>query len=427
MMADLPTSGDDSVVVEEPTAAPPSRWPVGLRSFRHRDFRLFWVGMVVSVTGTWMQMTAQQWLVYDLTGSALYLGIVGAAGALPMLLFTLPAGVIADRFPKRNVVMLTQTLAMVQAFILAALIYTRVVQVWHVVVLAVFLGTVNSFDMPTRQAMTLELVGREDALNAVSINSSAFNTGRIVGPALSGLLIEAAGLAGCFFINGLSFLAIIGALAVIRPRPPGAKLPGRMVAHIVDGVKWAKASPAAFSLLVLTAISGIFAMPYATLMPVFARQVFHVSAREYGFLFSAAGAGALTSATFLTWHGHRWRIGRLATTGAFLFPVALLAVSLAPRYSVALVTIFLTGTGLMLFNAVSNTMLQTAPPDSLRGRVMSLRAFLFAGMTPIGNLQIGAVAQWLGPRPAVAIGGLVCLASAITITALVPQLRRTEA
>jgi MFS family permease len=423
MMADTPP--DDPVAVAEPTAAPPSRWPVALRSFRHRDFRLFWVGMVVSVTGTWMQMTAQQWLVYGLTKSALYLGLVGFAGALPMFLFTLPAGVIADRFRRRNIVMVTQTLAMAQAFVLAGLIYWHVIRVWHVAALAIFLGTVNSLDMPTRQAMVLELVQREDALNAVSINSTAFNTGRVVGPFLAGLLIAAAGMAGCFFINALSFLAIIVALAFIPPRPPGAHLSGRMVEHIGDGMKWAKANPVALSLLILTAASGIFAMPYGTLMPVLAQKVFHVGPRLYGPLYSAAGAGAIASAAFLTWQGHRWRIGRLATAGALLFPLALLAVAFTPRYSIALVTLFLLGTGAMLFNAVSNTILQMMPPDSLRGRVMSLRAFVFAGMTPFGMLQIGAVAQWLGPEPALAIGGTVCLTAALAVTAFVPQLRRT--
>jgi len=404
----------------------PRAWRVAFRSLRHRDFRYFWIGLIVSVTGTWMQMAAQQWLVYDLTGSSLYLGIVGACGALPMLLFTLPAGVIADRLPKRNVVMVTQSVAMLQALTMAALIYTGVIQVWHVIVLAVVLGTVNSVDMPTRQAMVLELVERDDALNAVALNSSAFNLGRIIGPAISGFLIAATGVGGCFLANGLSFLAILAALAFIPPRPAGAKLSGSMTDHIADGVKWVRANPVALALLMLTAVSGIFAMPYTTLMPVYARVALKASSTAYGFLFSAAGLGALTSASLLTWFGHRWRMGRLVALGSLFFPFALMAAAAAPKYGAAVISLYLLGVGLMLFNAVSNTMLQTMPPNSLRGRVMSLRAFVFAGMTPLGNLQIGAVAQSFGPRAALTVGGVVCLLTALVVAWRVPALRRAE-
>jgi len=399
---------------------------MAFRSLRHRDYALFWVGMIVSVMGTWMQMMAQGWLVLKLTNSPLYLGIVAAFGTAPMLLFTLFAGAIADRFRKRNIVLLTQTLAMVQAFIFAGLVYTGVIHVWHVMLLAAVLGTINAFDMPTRQAMVLELVTREDALNAVSLNSSGFNAGRIIGPALSGILIEKAGIAGCFFINGVSFLAIIFALLLIRARPPATHVRGGMIEQIAGGVAWVKAQPVVLSLLALTAVSGIFAMPYGTLMPAFARDIFHGGPREYGLLLSSAGLGALVSAGVLVGLGHRWRVGRLVTSGALLFPVALMAVALAPRYRLAVCALFFTGVGLMLFNVVANTMLQTAPPDSLRGRVMSLRAFVFAGMAPIGNLQIGAVAQWQGPRFALALGGAACLVSALAVAWRVPGLRRSR-
>jgi MFS family permease len=403
-------------------------WRVAIRALRHRDFALFWVGMIVSVVGTWMQMMAQGWLVFDLTHSKLYLGIVAFCGSLPMFCFTLFAGPLADRFRKRNIVLVTQTLAMLQAFALAALVYTKVIQVWHVMVLAAVLGTINAFDMPTRQAMVLELVRREDGLNAVSLNSSAFNAGRIIGPAISGPLIEHAGIAGCFFINGLSFLAIILALLFIPARPPAARARGGLWEQIRDGMAWVKSQPVAMGLLFLTAVSGFFAMPYATLMPAVAKDVFHKGASGYGLLLTCAGIGALSSALLLTSLGHRWRLGRAVVFGAVLFPLALVALAAAPTYHFALVAIFLVGVGLMMFNAVSNSMLQTAPPDSLRGRVMSLRAFVFSGMTPFGSLQIGKVAEAAGPRLAIGTGGVICLLSALIMVWRVPQLwRRREA
>jgi MFS family permease len=425
-MADPGTPLDEPIVVAE--AAPLLRdgWRMAFRSLRHRDFRLFWMGLIVSVTGTWMQMAAQLWLVDYLTESPLYVGVVAASGTLPMLLFTLPGGVIADRFRKRNVVMVTQSLAMLQAFTMAALIYTGVIQVWHVAVLAAVLGTVNSVDMPTRQAMVLELVDRDCALNAVALNSSAFNLGRFVGPGASGFIIAAIGPGGCYLANGLSFLAILVALATIPARPAGARLSGRAVDHVADGVKWVRANRVAVAILALTAVSGIFAMPYTTLMPVYARVALHAGPQRYGFLFSAAGLGALTSAALLARFGHRWRVGRLVTIGSLIFPFAMMAVAGAPHYSVALLTLYLNGVGLMLFNAVSNTMLQTMPPDSLRGRVMSLRAFVFAGMAPLGNLQIGVVAQCFGPRTALTVGGVICLLSALVVAWRVPALRRAE-
>jgi MFS family permease len=408
-------------------AEPPvgRRWPPAVRAFRHRDFRLFWAGLLISVIGTWMQNAAQAWLVYELTGSSVSLGVVGACGTLPLLFLTLPSGVIADRFRKRNIVLFTQTMAMVQAFILAALIYAHLVQVWHVMVLAALLGAVNALDMPTRQAMVAELASREDLLNAVSLNSSAFNAGRIIGPAIGGVLIAEVGTATCFLINGISFGAIIVALALVAPRPPAHSSKAPMLSQIADGIAWATGERVVRSLLLLTAVASIFGMSYATLLPVFAKDVFHTGAKGYGFLMSSYAAGALTSAFLLTSMGYRWRLGTFLTFGTFIFPVALLGVALSPYYGLAVIGLFLTGVGMMLFNAVSNTILQQMPPDELRGRVMSMRALLFAGMMPLGSLQVGALGEWLGPRAAVAIGGAICLAVAALAWRGVPELRRS--
>ena len=408
------------------TTIGPSRWPMALRSLRHRDFRVFWTGLIVSVMGTWMQMAAQGWLVLDLTDSPLSLGIVGACGAFPMLLFSLPAGVVADRVSKRNIVMVTQTLAMLQAFSLAALVHFELVKVWHVMALAACLGTVNAFDMTTRHAMVIELASKEDALNAVSLNSSAFQTGRMVGPAVGGVLLAQVGIAGCFLVNALTFMPMVVALLLISPRPPRAVTVGPLRSHIGEGLRWVKGQRVPRTLLAMIAVSSLFAMPYTTLLPVFARDLFEVGPQAYGLMFAAPGVGAFLAAVTLTWRGHLWRLGAVVTFGSLFFPLMLGGVALAPVYRTAMIMLFLNGVGMMSFNVVANTMLQRAPPDELRGRVMSLRTLLFAGLTPFGNLQMGAVAEWLNPRVALAFGAAVCLISALTAWWRVPALRQSD-
>jgi len=416
----------DAPSASEPTEPQATRWPVALRSLRHRDFRLFWIGMIISVTGTWMQNAAQAWLVYDLTRSPLYLGIVGAIGSAPVLLFALPAGVIADRYSKHKIIFVTQTAAMIQASILALLVYLKVVQVWHVMLLAACLGMVNAFDMPARQAMVMELVTRDDVFNAISLTSSAFNSGRIIGPSVAGLLIAAAGMAGCFFINALSFLPLIVFLAMIHPRPPQRTLEMPMLGNIFGGMRWVATNRVATVLLIMTAVASLFGMPYATLMPLLAKAIFHTGPRGYGLLLSAPAAGSLMTAVLMALIGHRCRLGVIAVLGSVLFPMALLLLAGAPTYAAAIGVLFFVGVGMMSFTAVSNTILQKSAPDEMRGRVMGLRVFVHAGMAPLGNLQIGALAQWLGPRLAVTAGAVICLLTALVSWWRAPELRASE-
>lgn len=397
-----------------------------LRALRHREFRIFWAGLIISVMGTWMQMAAQGWLVLELTNSPLSLGVVGACASFPMLVFSLPAGVIADRIAKRNIVLVTQTAAMMQAFALAALVYSGLVQVWHVMVLAGVLGTINAFDMTTRHAMVIELASHEDALNAVSLNSTAFQTGRMVGPAVGGLLMAKAGVAACFLVNGITFLPMLAALLFIAPRPPGGAAAGALVPHIGEGLWWAASRPVPRTLLALLGVSSLFAMSYMVLLPVLARDVFHVGPEAYGVMFSVPGVGAFLAAVALTARGHLWKLGVIATFGSIFFPLMLGGVAAAPAYHAALVMLFLVGAGAMSFNVVANTALQRMAPDDLRGRVMSLRTLLFAGMRPFGNLEIGALAEWIGPRLALGAGAAVCLACALAAWWRVPELRRSE-
>jgi MFS family permease len=350
-----------------------------------------------------MQRAAQAWLIWELTDRALYLGLVAACATLPMLLLSLPAGVLADRLRKRNVLLVTQSLGAVQAFSLAVLIHTGAIQVWHVMALAAFLGTVWAFDMPTRHAMVLELVSKEDALNAISLNSSAFNCGRLIGPAVAGLLMAKVGFAVCFAANGLTFLALVAALATIRPRPPASTERNPMLLEIGKGLRWARSNTVAFALLAMIAVSSLYGLSYVVLLPVMAEQVFRVGPEGYGFLMSAHAAGALCVAFLLTTvgMGPRWPLGRLVTAGSLCFPVALMAVAVANSYLAGMFGLFFTGAGMMAFHVV-------------------------AGMAWLGDVQMGTFGEWFGVRAAILIGASVCLLAAAAAWWRVPELRRSD-
>ncbi len=314
---------------------------------------------------------------------------------------------------------------MLQAFVLAALIHTDAIRIWHVMALAAFLGAVWAFDMPTRHAMVLELVPKQDALNAVSLNSSAFNCGRLAGPAVAGLLMGAVGFAVCFLLNGLTFVALIAALATIRPRPPASTERRPMRQEIGDGLCWATRSAVALALLGLIAVVSLYGLAYVVLLPALAGEVFHVGPEGYGFLMSAHAAGALCAAFVLMSLGPGWRLGSLAAAGSLFYPIALGAVAMAGSYNAAVAALFFTGAGIMTFNVVANTMLQRASPDELRGRVMSLRTLVFAGMAWLGDIQMGALGEWFGARAAILVGASICLLAAAAAWWRVPQLRRS--
>lgn len=409
----------DSVLVESSESAG-RRGSGALRSLRHRDFALFWIGLLVSSIGSWMQNLAQGWLVYELTHRKDYLGFVGAAGTLPVLILTLPSGVIADRFNKRRITIITQTLLAAQALALAGLAHYEIVRPWHVLLLASFAGLANALDVPARQAMTIELVGRADLLNAVALNSSAFNGARIVGPSIAGLLI-AAGTGSpisrpalCFLINGISYLAVIASLLIIRPKP--AKSSSRtepMLAQIREGIAFARRNVLIRSLLVLTAFASVFALQYPTVLPAFAKDVLKVDSRGLGAMMSAAGLGALSAAIFVAALGHLFKPKAMVTFGSILAPSGILALSMSRDFALSVVCLVVTGFGMMLFLAVSNTIVQVASPDELRGRMLSLRTLVFMGLAPLGALQVGTVAQHMGVQTSMAGGGIVCIAAAV--------------
>jgi len=391
-------------------------------ALRHRNFRLFFVGQSISLVGTWMQSIAQGWLVLQLTNSAFYVGLVSALGSLPILLVSLPAGVFADRANKHRLVILTQTLSLVQALVLAVLVGTHRIELWHVALLAVILGVVNAFDNPTRQAFMFELVGKDDLMNAIALNSSSFNAARVIGPAIAGILIGAVGLALCYFLNALSYVAVIWGLLAMRLPPfvrPERTGPGWD--RFREGASFVRHDRRVLALVTMTAIISVFGFPILVLMPVFARDVLRVGASGLGFLSAAVGVGAVVAALGLATFGPHVRKGGLLRWSGPVLGVALMAFAVNRWVPASLVILAVAGSGMILNNAVTNTLIQSLVPHALRGRVMAFYTFMFLGMAPFGAFQAGWVAHQAGAPVAAAVGGAVCAISSLVLWRLVPE------
>jgi MFS family permease len=391
-------------------------------ALRHRNFRLFFTGQTISLVGTWMQSVAQGWLVLQLTNSPFYVGLVSALGSLPILLVSLPAGVFADRTNKHRVIILTQTLSLLQALVLAILIWTHRIALWQVAAIAAFLGVVNAFDTPMRQAFIVELVGKEDLTNAIALNSSAFNGARVVGPSIAGLLISALSLAWCYFLNALSYVAVIAGLLMMR-LPPWVRPQhsGGDWARFREGVRYVRGDRRVLALVTMMAVISVFGFPFLVLMPVFARDELQVSAAGLGVMMAAVGIGAMLAALGLAAFGPRVRKGALLVWTGPTFGVAITAFALCPWFPLALVILPVCGGAMILNTAVTNTLLQSVVPDGLRGRVMGFFTFVFIGMAPFGALQAGYVAEHLGAPTAVVIGGMICGISSLTLWGRVPE------
>jgi len=377
----------------------PSALPVPLRAFAHRDFRLFWSGQLVSLVGTWMQSVAQSWLVLELTNSAFLLGLVGTLQFAPVLVFSFFAGALADRLPKRRVLITTQSVMCAQALLLAALVYRGHVQYWHVAVMAAVYGLANTVDMPTRQAFIADMVGREGLRSAIALNSAMFNGARVVGPALAGLVIARWGTALAFFFNGLSFLAVIAALAALhtagRPRPRSER---SMRMEIAEGIAYALRTPRIALVLSLVLCVSMFFFNYNTLVPLLARDVLHQDAHGFGLLMTAVGCGAVAGAVVLASLGTDRPPVAVLFGSALTLGAATMLVAGVSRFGVAMVLLVVMGFCGMLFMTGANTTVQLTVPDELRGRVMSLHTLMFAGMTPFGAFLVGTVTQALGVR-----------------------------
>lgn len=396
-----------------------------LRAFlalRHRNFRLFWFGQMISLMGTWMQTIGQAWLVLELTHSALLLGIVGALQFLPVMLLSLFGGVLADRLPKRKVLLFTQSFAMLQATVLWILVATGEVRLWHVLVLATLLGLTNSIDMPTRQAFVVEMVGREDLPNAIALNSSLFNMARIVGPGIGGLIIAWAGVAPLFLLNAISFIPVLIGLALIDLRglyahskrvevEAGVQRQSTMQS-LREGLVYVARTPSVLLIIVVIGIVSLFGINFNVVLPLFATSVLHAGAEGFGFISSAFGLGSLFSALWLAWSNRKPSIQYLLVS-AFVFCVLEAFFAISQVYALSLLLIAAVGFAMIAFSATANTTIQTVVPDHLRGRVMSVYMLVFAGSVPFGNLLTGGLAHFYGAPFALFVGAGLSLGAVI--------------
>ncbi len=403
---------------------PWSKLPFALRGLRRRNYRLFFGGQFISLIGTWMQAVAQSWLVYRLTNSAAMLGFVGFAGQIPVFLLASVGGSTADRYNRHRILLATQTTAMLLAFILAALTLTGRVQVWHIFILASSLGLVNAFDVPTRQAFAVDMVGRNDLINAIALNSSMINGARMVGPAIAGLLVASVGEGWCFLLNAISYLAVIAGLLMMtvdaQVRVP---LPGSALASILEGFRYVRHNRPIRTLLLLLGLVSLMGMPYAVLMPIFADQILHGGPKGLGLLMGASGFGALIGAvTLATKKGIRG-LGRWIAFSAAGFGLGLILFSQSRSFPFSMALLAPVGFSMMIEMAASNTLIQSLVRDEFRGRVMALYAMMFMGMAPFGSLLAGALAHRIGAPSTVMLGGAVCMAGAAVFRWHLPALR----
>lgn len=401
------------------------RYAATFAAFRHPNYRLYFSGQIVSLVGTWMQIVAQGWLVYQLTNSPLYLGLVSFASSVPVVFLSLGAGAIIDRLPRRRVLVMTQTSAMLLAFVLAFLTFTGLVQPWQILILSFLLGVVNAFDGTARQTFVKDMVGKEDLMNAIALNSATFNTSRLIGPALAGLALATVGAGWCFLLNGLSFLAVI--IALLRMKLPPFEPPaqrGPLGAQIREGLHYIRHDVVVLPVMGLVVVSSVFGFSYNALLPAYARDILGVGAQGLGLLSAAVGVGALVGALWVASSGRSQHKGWLLTAGSLFFPVMLCLLALTNTFAVAMLVLVGAGLGFMVQNATANTLVQTTVPDELRGRVMSVYMLAFFGMSPLGSLQAGVVAERWGVPAGIGLGAVIALVFALWLTWRVPSLRK---
>jgi MFS family permease len=394
------------------------------RSLRHRNFRLFWFGQLISVIGTWMQTVAQGWLMHRLTRSPLMLGLLGFCQFVPVTLFTLWAGVVVDRVDKRKLILATQSLMLIQAATLAALVSLRVVTPWMVLVLAFLFGVVNAFDLPARQSFLIEMVGKEDLSNAIALNSAAFNTARVFGPAVAGVLLATIGEAGCFWLNALSYIAVIAGLLWMSPI--ARVIREDVSATFMDGVRYAWGMPQVRNLLLLLAIAAGLGFQYSVLLPVYADTLLHAGAQGYGLMMAAFGVGSLLSAMVMTRPLSRWDMRRNLRIGLASGGLGMGCFAWSRALPLTLAMGLLAGFGLILYVGSTNTMIQLIIEDHFRGRVMSLYTLMFIGTAPLGALLAGTIAQHAGAPVATSLCAVILLGSALWVSYRLRVIRARE-
>ena len=371
-----------------------------------------------------MQQIAESWLMYRLTGSALLLGAVGFAGLFPVLVLGPIAGHIADKYDRRRILIITQIAAMVLAFILAFLTLAHLIREWHLFVLATCLGIVNAFDMPARQAFIVQVVERDDLVNAIALNSTMFNGARIVGPAIAGLVVAAVGEGWCFFANGVSYIAVVVCLVIMRAtRPPSAAGSGTAMEHIIEGFRYVATTAPVRALLILIGVVSFTGMPYAVLMPIFADRILHAGPSGMGILMGAAGAGALASSVAMALRKSVQGLGKWVMLASMTFGASLIAFSSSRTFWLSAAFLVPVGAAMMMQMASSNTLIQSMVPDELRGRVMAVYSMMFLGIAPFGSLAAGTVSNHIGAPLTLAAGGAICIIASIVFGMRLPMLR----
>ena len=396
------------------------------RALSHRNYRLFFGGQSISLIGTWMQQIAMSWLVYRLTHSAFLLGVVGFTGRIPTFLFAPLAGVLVDRWSRHRLLVITQILSTIQALILAFLVLTGMITVWHIIFLSLFLGFVNAFDVPVRQSFVVDMVEKEEDLgNAIALNSSMGTSARLFGPSIAGILIAAVGEGMCFLLNGLSFLAVIAALLAMKiPRRKREIQNRQVIQGLKEGFSYAFGFAPIRSLLLLLGLVSLMGMPYQVLMPIFAGKILHGGPHTLGFLMAASGCGALAGTIYLASRKSVLGLGRIIVISSSLFGIGLIAFSLSRVFWLSFLLMLLTGSGMMVQMASTNTVLQTIVEEDKRGRVMSFYAMAFMGMVPFGSLLAGSLANNMGAPYTVMIGGIACIFGSVMFAKKLPSLRK---
>ena len=420
------------VVGSQPVERAPRQQAEGVlgRTFsalRHPNYRLYFTGQLISVIGTWMQTVAQGWLVYQITSSALYLGLVGFAASIPVLFLGLGAGVLIDRLPRRQVLLATQSSAMLLALILSVLVFLNIVEPWHILVLSFLLGVSNAFDGTARQAFVKDMVGKEDMMNAIALNSALYNMSRIIGPALAGITLAAVGPAWCFLLNGLSYLAVLW--GIWRMEMPAFSPPARkesMLTDIREGLSYIRHNETVLILIIVVSFSSIFGFAYTTLLPAYAQDVLNTDATGLGLLSTASGVGALLGALLMAAQSNSRHKGTVLTIGNLIFPILLIWLAFNQSMLTALLLLIGIGFAFMLQNTTANTLVQSNVPDHLRGRVMSVYMLTFFGFSPLGSLQAGIIADQFGVPTGVAFGAIVALLFSLVILWRVPRVRQLK-
>jgi MFS family permease len=401
------------------------RYQTIFRSLQYRNYRLFFSGQSISLIGTWMQRIAMPWMVYHMTGSALLLGVVSFAGQIPSFLLSPLAGVLTDRVSRYRVLVVSQILSMIQAFVLAGLTLAGVIQIWQIVVLSISLGCINAFDVPARHSFVIDMLEKkEDLGNAIALNSLMFNGARLIGPSIAGIILASAGEGVCFLINAVSFFFVVASLLMMKLKNREVKIhDSMMIRDLREGLRYTFGFPPIKHLIYLLGTVSLMGMSYSVLMPVFAKEILHGGSHTYGFLMGAAGFGALLGALFLASRKTVLMLGRIVPAAALLFGSGLIILSLSRTFALSLLLMVFIGLGMMMQAASSNTILQTITDDDKRGRVMSFYTMAVMGTAPFGSLLAGALAKVIGAPWTMFAGGIATIIGALFFLRKLPELK----